>query len=241
MIRPFSVFIILIALCTSLIAQEKQTKSFKSVELKRTDLYAITNRFSGMFSSEEQANTDPHYLHVTMVMKPIWTHRHDGYWMYIEQAEAATPDKPYRQRVYHLFRSDKFTIVSEVYELPNPQAYIGEWRNTNPLASMTPEMLKKKNGCDLSMHKNEFGQFWGNNNPKECVSSLGKNTYTVSNVLIDEEKMITWDRGVNKKEAHVWGAVKGGYEFLRTSDNFGALELPEKITGDANINEQNAQ
>ncbi len=230
--KPFSTFILFLTFCSCLMAQQKQTKSFTSVELKRSDLYAITNRFSGVFSSEEQANIDPHYLHVTMVMKPIWTDRHDGYWMYIEQAEAATPDKPYRQRIYHLYRSDKFTIVSEIFELPNPQACVGEWKNTNPLASTTPEMLKKKDGCDIAMHKNEYGQFWGNNNPKECLSSLGKNTYTVSNVLIDEEKMITWDRGINKKEAYVWGAIKGGYEFVRTSNGFSATDVSEQPVGD---------
>lgn len=201
-------------------AQKKQTKSFKAVELKRSDLYTLRNRMIGVFTSERQSSKDPHYLSVQMVMKPIWSDRHDGYWMYVEQAEVGEEAKPYRQRLYHLYRLDKTTIVSEVYEIHNPQRFANKWENDDLFEQISPESLRLRTGCEIHLHKNEFGQFWGSTSEtKECTSSVNNAAYVVSDVLIDETKMISWDRGFNKNDQQVWGAYKGGYEFVRVSDD----------------------
>ncbi|MFN0200091.1 MAG: CpcT/CpeT family chromophore lyase, partial [Bacteroidia bacterium] len=50
---------------------------------------------------------------------------------------------------------------------------------------------------------------------KECPSALRGAKYATSEVVIEKKRIISWDRGFNAKDEHVWGAKNGGYEFVR--------------------------
>jgi len=39
--------------------------------------------------------------------------------------------------------------------------------------------------------------------------------YTTSKVSLSEKGMVSWDKVWNDQGVQVWGADKGGYEFLR--------------------------
>ena len=185
------------------------------MKLDKSDLQALSNRMSGEFSSEQQSKDDSSFFHITLKMTPIWPDRKDGYWLYIEQAMASAQDKPYRQRIYHLFQQDEWTLVSKVFEIPSPAKYIGSADAPAKLAGLTVDSLIDRKGCAIFLHKNKEGNYTGSTPGKECLSNLRGATYATSEVVIQPEQMISWDRGWNSSGKQVWGAVKGGYQFVR--------------------------
>jgi hypothetical protein len=193
---------------TSLLAQDQ-------LPLKKKDLATLKSYMVGTFTSEVQSKADTTYFNIHLNMKQMWKEKKDGYWLYVEQAAASALEKPYRQRVYHLFLQDDKTIVSQVYELEKPLRFVGEWKKKTPLAQLTADSLKSREGCAIYLHKNIKGEFYGSTPGKECLSSLRGATYATSEVTISKELIFSWDRGFDVVNRQVWGATKGGYRFIR--------------------------
>lgn len=183
--------------------------------LTSKDLPKLAKMMSGRFSSEEQAMTDPDYIHIELSMTPILAGNPEGQWLYVEQAVASSIDKPYRQRVYHLYKQDDTTIVSKVYELKNPGQYTGGNDDPSKLSVIGPDSLIDRQGCSIYLHKTGKKTFEGSTPGKECLSSLRGAMYATSEVVITPDKMVSWDRGWDREDKQVWGAEKGGYVFLK--------------------------
>ncbi len=183
--------------------------------LTSKDLPELAKMMSGQFSSEKQAMTDSSYIHIALSMTPVMQASTDGYWLYVEQAVASAADKPYRQRVYHLYQQDDTTIVSKVYELKNPMQYTGGQTDPAKLAVITQDSLVDRQGCNIYLHKTGKKTYSGSTPGKECLSSLRGATYATSEVVITPKKMVSWDRGWNREDKQVWGAEKGGYIFIK--------------------------
>ncbi|MBX7241805.1 MAG: chromophore lyase CpcT/CpeT [Bacteroidia bacterium] len=210
------------------VAQSTQEdKTQKPVVLKNYDLFMLKERLIGIFSSEEQSINDPQYFNINVVMRPVWTERRDGYWIYVEQSYAEKPDVPYRQRVYHLFRKDDKTLASQVYDVKKASMLTGEWKKEKPLAHLSPDSLETKSGCIVYIHKNVNGEFYGSTPGKGCITNYKGANYVTSQVYLDEETFFTWDRGFNFQDKQVWGAYNGGYLFKKISDDFNPSVLDE--------------
>lgn len=187
----------------------------QSLILKPKDLVKLAGIMSGEFSSEKQALADKDFIHIQLRMTPVMKENTDGYWLYIEQAVASSPEAPYRQRVYHLYIQDDTTIVSKVFELKNPAQYIGGFADQSKLALIQADSLIDRQGCNIMLRKTGKKKFTGSTPGKECVSTLKGATYATSEVVITPKKMVTWDRGWNREDKQVWGSEKGGYVFLK--------------------------
>lgn len=181
----------------------------------KKDLRQLAGMMAGEFSSEQQAQADTAFFHIVLRMKPIWKERKDGFWFYVEQATASTPDRPYRQRVYHLYLHSADQIASKVYEIGQPERYAGAWQDAAKLVLLHPDSLTDRQGCAIYLSKKQKALFEGATPGKECLSVLRGAAYATSEVVIDPEKMVSWDRGWNKDDEQVWGAVKGGYIFRK--------------------------
>lgn len=168
---------------------------------------------SGTFSSEKQSFDDPDFFHISLVMEPIWEGSKDGYWLYVEQAMANSPDAPYRQRVYHLYQQDDYTLVSKVYEIKNQEFFAGKIRDPDTLSKLTRDLIVDKEGCGIFLKKTGKNKFEGSTNDKDCPSNLRGASYTTSTVVLTKDGMTSWDQGWDKEGNQVWGAVKGGYKF----------------------------
>jgi hypothetical protein len=105
--------------------------------------------------------------------------------------------------------------VSKVYEMKNPMQYAGGWKEETKLSALTNDSLIDRQGCGIFLHKNEVGTFSGSTPGKECLSTLRGAAYATSEVVIYTDKLISWDRGWDKNDKQVWGAVKGGYVFKK--------------------------
>ncbi len=173
----------------------------------------LYRHLQGEFSSAEQAQKDTAFFHITLNIVPIWKHRKGEYWLYVEQATARKPDKPYRQRVYKLEKKGK-KYVSYIYTIDKPLRFAGEHKKAEPLQNLTPDSLQLKQGCEVYLTK-KGKNFSGATTKQTCPSELSGASYATSEVTLDEKTLLSWDRGWDKEGKQVWGAEKGGYIFRR--------------------------
>jgi hypothetical protein len=194
--------------------------SFSLTVYPQRDVEALVDYMVGSYSSEEQAEKDSSYFNIELEMVQIWKDRTDGPWLYIEQAATETKEKPYRQRVYQIRQRSDGKVESIVYSIPNPLRFAGDYKKEFPLLRLIPDSLSQKSGCEVVLYRADDGYFEGGTVDKNCTSDLRGASYTSSEVMIDRDKMITWDRGFDENGNQVWGATKGGYIFKKKLSRF---------------------
>ncbi|GIV46116.1 MAG: chromophore lyase CpcT/CpeT 1 [Ignavibacterium sp.] len=177
-----------------------------------SDIDVLLSWMIGSFNSEEQSKNDSDYYNISLEMHRIWNSRNDGYWLYVEQAVAANKDKPYRQRIYYIFK-DNDVIKSVIYSIPDEKNFVGGWKDISLFDKLSPENLEARDGCEVIIKRKDENTFIGSTVDKNCTSNLRGATYATTEVVITKDKMISWDRGFNDKDEQVWGAEKGGYIF----------------------------
>lgn len=179
------------------------------------DVLRAERYLTGVFSSRQQAEDEPDdFLHIRLVCLPIWEERGDGPWLYVEQAAGSRLDAPYRQRVYHLRRSDDL-VISDVYTLPDEGAAVACWLEDEPLGDVSPDDLVLRDGCSIELVAVGASEFQGSTVGDSCPSALFGATYATSHVSMREGLLESWDRGYDADGNQVWGAEAGPYRFLR--------------------------
>lgn len=181
----------------------------------------VASLLTGHFTSAAQAKADPEFFEVHLHMAPIWTDRTDGPWLYVEQAMATAPDKPYRQRIYRLVErstAERTCVESQVFELPNAADRVGAWADPARFARDTPEALVAREGCSIELSPAADGSWSGATIGSNCASSLRGASYATSEVWLTRAALRTWDRGYDATDAQVWGAKKGPYVFDRVGE-----------------------
>lgn len=177
------------------------------------DLQRLALWMAGSYNSHEQHVRDTtNYFDIHLQMQPIWKDRTDGHWFYVEQAVADYLDKPYRQRVYRLHEPEPGIFESVIYTIENPLRFT---HHPELLEKLPIDSLTEKKGCSVILRKEAEGGFAGSTQGKQCPSDRKGATYTTSEVTITDGKLLSWDRGYNDKDEQVWGADKGGYEFVK--------------------------
>ncbi len=113
---------------------------------------------------------------------PIWKNNKDaaGKWIYVEQASTENVAHPFRQKVYNIAQINDSTFVTAVYNLPNAENHVGEWKAANALASVSPADLDFKKGCDIFLvfYKNDQMQL--GNHPTTTNSLITQSGATFS-------------------------------------------------------------
>lgn len=181
----------------------------------------VSTLLVGSYSSVEQAKADKDYREITLHMSRIWPKRTDGPWIYVEQALASEPTRPYRQRVYQVAVTTNpdaapGTIESRVFELPgDPLAFAGAWNEPARFETVTVEQLVPRDGCTVYLVPNSDGTWSGGTDGTGCSSALRGATYATSEVTLSATELRSWDRGFDKDGKQVWGAEKGAYIFKR--------------------------
>jgi hypothetical protein len=175
----------------------------------------LAQYLSGHFTSAAQAATTAGYLAIELRVQPIWPERSDGPWLYVEQADARTPERPYRQRVYRLERQGEH-YLSHIYTLKGEALrHAGAWRETRPLAALGPADLELRAGCEVVLTRSSEGRYRGATAERSCPSDLRGARWASSEVTLDGKVLESWDRGFDAAGAQVWGATAGPYRFVR--------------------------
>jgi hypothetical protein len=180
----------------------------------------LARLMAGSFASTQQAKDDPAYYDIRLHMVPIWTSRTDGPWLYVEQAMAEAQDKPYRQRVYNLSRLGADKYQSAVYELPGTPEdalkFAGAWQDPARFNALAPADLRLKDGCEVVLKWDPAAKaFKGGTLAANCPSTLRGAAHATSEITLADGLLVSWDRGFDASGKQVWGAVKGGYRFVK--------------------------
>ena len=181
-------------------------------ENARGDLALLADWMTGSFNSYEQSVQDTDFYNIHLEMVRIWPERKDGYWLYVEQAASWALEKPYRQRVYHLTGAGGDLLESSVFLIEKPLRFAGCWNTPVPLEPLTPDSLVRKEGCSIFLEL-DGPVFRGNTRERDCPSDLRGASYATSEVVIERDRLTSWDRGFDDAGVQVWGAVKGPYIF----------------------------
>ena len=166
----------------------------------------------GHFDSSEQAIDDPTYFDISLKMCPV-----DASWLgervlYVEQAVSTRLAEPYRQRLYVIAPLGG-DVVSRVFELSEPEAFIGLC-DTDTLKVVAEGDALIKSGCEVYLA--EQGETYiGGTAGKGCLSSLNGASYAASDVTLTQGQVTSWDRGYDAQDNQVWGATDGPYRFLK--------------------------
>lgn len=178
------------------------------------DLARLVEWMNGDFSSEAQSARDSDFYDIRLHIRPIWLSDKPNHWLYVEQATAAAQHKPYRQRIYKVEREGK-GFKSIVYTLPDPAKWIGGQNNPALFDALKPADLSLRDGCTVYLELQQDGSYAGATRGAGCESNLRGAKYASSKVSITRDMLRSWDQGFNEKGEQVWGAVKGGYEFVK--------------------------
>ncbi len=179
-----------------------------------TDYFdTLQNWMTGSFSSAVQAENDSDYYDICLEMHSVWKDSDSIFYLYVEQSLASMTDKPYRQRVYKVQRLED-GFISDVYELPNPSLFTGQWRNSELWSMYTPDSIVLKSGCGVELTWTG-SYFEGGTDSATCLSTLRGAAYAMSQVDVMQDRIVSWDQGYDSLGTQVWGAEKGGYIFLR--------------------------
>jgi hypothetical protein len=179
------------------------------------DLQLLANYMIGDFSSQAQSQRDSAFFDIRLHIRPIWTAEKGTHWLYVEQATASAESKPYRQRIYKLEKDEQGGFKSIVYTLPDQANWAGKYKTPKAFDSLKPTDLSLREGCAVFLKKQKNGTFTGATQGNGCESNLRGAKYASSTVTITPKMLLSWDQGFNEKGEQVWGATKGGYEFIK--------------------------
>lgn len=188
----------------------KQTQKENPVQ-PDSDLATLFSLMQGSFNSEKQSSVDTTYYNISLHMYPIWEEK--GNWLYVEQALNAMQDKPYRQRIYEVKRTEDGQLASFVYTIPNDSLWIGKWKTPIAFDSLENNQLVLRDGCEVLLKKIGDSIFSGQTRDKTCESSLRGASYAMSAVTVNPDGIKSWDQGFDAEGTQVWGATEGGYIF----------------------------
>lgn len=182
-----------------------------------TDVKALARWMAADFSNQEQAfENPPFYAHIRVCMRPLPLETLSGVSFLVEQAYDYLLNVPYRVRVLKLLPQDNH-IVIENYTLKDEKPFYGASRDLKRLHTLTAENLEKLPGCNMLVEWTGHC-FKGRVEPgKGCiVTRKGKTTYLDSEFEIDDQKFISWDRGLDvETDEMIWGSLAGPFYFVR--------------------------
>ncbi len=185
-----------------------------------TDVKGLARLMAADFSNQAQALANPPFFaHIRVCMRPLHDSLFNGTSLFLEQAYDFLLNQPYRLRVF------KIDVVGnhlelEHYKFKEESQFYGASRNLEKLQELTLEDLEKMNGCDMIAEWEE-NHFKGYIKPgKACiVVRKGKESYLDNTFEIDQEKLISFDRGRDPlTDELLWGSVAGPFHFTRTTD-----------------------
>ena len=192
-----------------------QCAASKQGATPKDPLALLLSHMTGDFSSQAQSLQDSDYFDIRLHIRPIWTADKANHWLYVEQATAQTPEKPYRQRVYKVERDGETGFKSIVYTIDEPTKWVGAYKTPSVLDQYKPTNLLLREGCTVFLQLQKDGSFKGATQGEGCESTLRGAKYASSTVTITDKMLLSWDQGFNDKKEQVWGATKGGYAFIK--------------------------
>ncbi|MEA5532689.1 chromophore lyase CpcT/CpeT [Crocosphaera sp. XPORK-15E] len=182
-----------------------------------TDLKTLARWMCADFSNQAQAfENPPFYAHIRVCIRPLPLANFPEPSLFLEQAYDFMLNRPYRLRVLKLKVIDG-RIELENCKVKDEEAFLGASRDLEKLKKLTPDYIEVMQGCDMFVD-------WTGNSFKGVVKP-GRNcrvvrnekeTYLENSFEVDENKLISLDRGFDLETNElVWGSIAGAFQFVR--------------------------
>lgn len=204
-------FLLLVGVTLFISCKSSQNQSSKT----SSDLNELVSIMQGHYSSEKQSKADEDYYNISLRMTPVWKAK--GNYLFVEQAIFDNQDKPYRVRIYKVHQEGNH-FISEIYTIKNEKDWIGKWATPKEYDKLTEADIELKEGCQVTLKREGKNKFVGSTGDKTCPSELRGASWANSKVTVLENQILSWDQGFDKDGKQVWGATKGGYEFIKIKD-----------------------
>lgn len=182
-------------------------------------LKRLTKMMEGNYSSAALAATDRTIEDRRLHIHRIWRNRDesaDGIYFYVEEALASATTKPDRQQVWQVrLRPQDDKLETQFYTLRGAKRFVGQWKDKNALAGLTPDSLVVTAGCNILFYQNTSvtDGFRGATEARTCPTNQQGATYTITDLTFSPEQLIRWDRGFDGADRLVWGSAQGGVTF----------------------------
>lgn len=206
-------------------------KTMTSQEIEDTEnrLKKVFNMCLGLFSNKVQARKEssPLYHSQELISVPVWPKRGGEKWLYICWLQEDRPDDPLSQEVWNFKKKDRETLEIIMYDLPNKDKYISDWRKKDPLNGLNPEDLIYNEGCTVTIRRDVLNKFRITGKPcrrnlSDIIKYIEIHGILTPNSLVLFNKMLD----VDKKELFVY---KKGLQFERQPKVFPKyLELEDE-------------
>lgn len=180
-----------------------KTKTGSEIEETESRLEKVFNMYVGLFSNRQQSRREgsPLYRSQEIISVPIWPKRGDEYWLYVCWLQEDLPDDLLSQEVWNFKKKDRETIEIVMYDLPNKDRYVSDWRKKEPLANLDVEDLIYNEGCTATVIRDEQNKFTITGGAcqrnlsdiikyVEVVGKLDPNSISLYNRMLDEDKEV---------------------------------------------------
>lgn len=138
-----------------------RTKTNTEIEETEDRLEKVFNMYLGLFSNRKQSRTEssPLYRSQEIISVPIWPKRGGEYWLYVCWLQEDRPDDLLSQEVWNFRKKDRETIEIIMYDLPNKEKYVSDWRKKEPLGNLEVEDLIYNEGCTATVTRDNQNKF----------------------------------------------------------------------------------
>ncbi|WP_438481884.1 chromophore lyase CpcT/CpeT [Oleiharenicola lentus] len=177
-------------------------------------LTKLVGQFAGSFSSAEQARGDHNFQSTVLNIVRFWPDKSDGVWLYAEQALPGGLRHPYKQTVYQLVARDDGSFECRFYDLVDPVAATGGWKNTTIINNFSTNDLRARENCTVILRAESDGSFKGITEGKGCANIRGA-AYATTAITVTDKQITLWERGYTANGTQIWGSVHGGYVFKK--------------------------
>lgn len=180
-----------------------------------TTVEQLSSYLTGNYVIADEARYDQNLRDITLHITPVWRDRSDGPWLYFEQALAVAPEHPYKQQFYQLATSSDGALELQIYDLTDPIAATGAWKDPSRLDTLGPAGLVNRKSCMVILRLQPDGSFKGGSENNGCPSALADTDHVSSEFIVSSTRTIIWDRGYNASGVQIWGPLGGGYIFKK--------------------------
>lgn len=190
------------------------------------ELMTLARYLAGEFQNQEQALAEPAwYVNLRLWKRPLpmKLFSQDSIFLFAEQANSLSLDRPYRQRLLELTGSGN-NLQVQYYAFKDPGAVRGAGCKPELLGALTPAQVEFLPGCTLTVQQEQTaeGFCFRATLPAEarcCFSYQGENRQVSLGFEVTPAQLLIYDKGIDPNSGKaLWGAILGPFRFAKCQD-----------------------
>jgi hypothetical protein len=194
-----------------------------------TDLVRLLAQYlAGEFTNQQQAIANPSwFVNLRAWHRPLPMRMAGHLALFMEQANALYPDRPYRQRILIVQPTEQPDLIrGQFWGFQQPDRFARSGADPTQLQGLSPSDLTELPGCGLEIRW-QGDRFVAEPPPdaKCCFPYEGQLRQVVLGFTVSASHYESRDRGVDMETGKgLWGALMGAYEYEKAIDF--AAQLP---------------